>query len=190
VDFVDPDWSAPLDVDAYIARIPPHEMLKGMFVSPVITAAAAKHHPLPGARERYLPFADYPLREHARNLVDAAQAIYPFSPVREGLRRLGRGALRATLDSTLGRVHWASATDPKSAIEAILKMYRSVHTNLAIDLADATPGALVVSARHLYTFLDCHHVGVFEGVLNGLSLKAHITVRTYSLSDGDFLIRY
>jgi uncharacterized protein (TIGR02265 family) len=190
VDFVDPDWSAALDVEPYLARIPATEHMKGMFVAPVVKAAAAKGHVLTLARERYLPFQDYPLREHMANLAEAARLIFPKKPIREGLRRLGRGALGVMLESTVGRVLWASATDPVRALDAIVKIYAIVHANCGMSIVDATPGAVVIKATRLFSFFDCHHIGVFESALEGVGVEPRIQVRLRSPIDGEFLCTY
>ncbi|MGZ3417118.1 MAG: DUF2378 family protein [Polyangiales bacterium] len=190
VDFVDPDWSAPLDVDAYLARTPATETIKGMFVAPVIKAAAAKGHKLTLARDRYLPFQDYPLREHMANLAEAARLIYPQRSIREGLRRLGRGALGVMLDSTVGRVVWAAATDPVRAIDAIVKTYSIVHAGCVVTVVDRTPGAVIVHCERVFTFLDCHHVGVFESALEGIKVEGQVKVKLQTPISGELLCSY
>jgi uncharacterized protein (TIGR02265 family) len=190
VDFVDPDWSAPLDVEECIARTPASETMKGLYVAPVVKIAAAKGHVLTRARERYLPMQDYPLREHMVNLAEAARLIYPNRPIREGLRRLGRGAQGVMLESTVGRVMWAAATDPVRAIEAIVKTYAIVHAHCSVAIVDRTPGAVIVRAERIYTFFDCHHIGVFESALEGIKVHGHVKVKPLTPTGGELLCTY
>jgi uncharacterized protein (TIGR02265 family) len=102
--FVEPPWQAPLDAEAEIARIPEDATISGMFLAPLAVEAKRQGFTLPSARERYLPFKFYPLREHSRLLVETCERLFGDRPLRQALRKLGRGAPAALVSSTLGRV--------------------------------------------------------------------------------------
>ncbi len=121
--FVSPPWTSPLDIALELRRIPESATQKGMFLLPMVVEAKRRGSVLPSARPRYLPFQDYPLREHAQLLVEAAQVLFANDPLRIGLRRLGRGGHAAFVESTVGKVVWASVTDAAGAMDAITRAY-------------------------------------------------------------------
>jgi hypothetical protein len=116
-------WHAPLDATAAVEAIPDDAMISGMFISAVIDAARGGGMTLPSARERYVAFRKYPLREHAQILVEAARAIWPALGLREGLRKLGRGAPRALVSSMVGRVVLGSVEGPLEILGAMARSY-------------------------------------------------------------------
>ncbi len=190
VSFDEPNWDAPIDVDAYYTAIPAAETMKGMFLIPVVRAAAERGHALPDARERYLPFHDYPLREHMSLLVAAARALWPRESLRRGLRRLGRGAIDVLLDSTVGRVLWATADDPTSAIEATVKAYAITQPRSSVVVVETSPEKVIVRAERVHSFLDSHHIGVFEAALKRTGIRGSVTLKARSLSSADICCRF
>jgi uncharacterized protein (TIGR02265 family) len=189
-DFVEPDWSAPLDVESSLARIPKGATIKGNFVSAIVKAASAKGHALSVARDRYLPFHDYPLREQAELLVEAAPVFFPDRPLRHGLRLLGRSAMPIFREMTVGKVLLAQASDPMSHLEVCAKGYGIVYPNCSVSIIDPTPKATVIRIERIYNFLDSHHVGVFEGCLTTIGVRPTISVRMKSPIEADFLCRW
>jgi len=93
-----------------------------MFIIPVIEEAKRAGASL-AKRERYVPFQFYPLREHAQLMVEASSVVFPQLPLRQALRRLGRGAPRAFVASTLGRVVLQSAQGVIDVVTALAKGY-------------------------------------------------------------------
>lgn len=189
-DFVDPPWDAPLDVAAEIKRVPDGLTQKGMFLLPMVVEAKKRGLALSGARDRYVPFQDYPLREHVALLVEAARAFYPDVNVRQGLRRLGRGAYRAFMESTVGKVVWASVTDSHGALEGILKGYAIGVPGCSAKMIERRPHGAVIRLERIPYFLDSHHVGCFEGAARAIGIRARIRIRLDSSSSGEFLCEW
>lgn len=163
--FDDPPWDAPLDVDAVIRGLPAGATMKGMFTGAVADIARRTGATIESARERYVPFSDYPLDEHCRVMVEAARAIYPDVSVRQGLRRIGRGAPSVMLDSTIGRVTVGAVQGTQAVVREICKAYPLLTEPSDVRIIDAGEGWLVVRMKHVAFFVDCHHVGLFEGTL-------------------------
>lgn len=183
--FVDPPWDDPLDVDAVLARIPANEVIKGMFLQPMIAAAKAKGLTLPGARDRYVAFQDYPLREHAELLVTSARTMYPQLSLRQGLCRLGRGAQAALTSSTVGRVIWSTAIDAPTALAAIAKAYGVAHPTSDVSIVDTAPQRVILRVARIWWFLDSHHVGCFEGAMKSVGVEGTVKLALTSWSDGE-----
>src|SRR3954463_3688811 len=153
-----PDWDAPLDVESYLRATPRTATSKGMFTAAVIEGARRKGIALAGARERYLPFADYPLTEHMQILVEGAQALFPEVTLREGLRRLGRGAYDIFVQSTVGKVIFSRGSDGVAEVlGALVKAYEVTEPSVRFEVIEASKEQAVVRWSGVYSFLDSHH---------------------------------
>jgi uncharacterized protein (TIGR02265 family) len=185
-DFVAPDWSAPLDVAAYVDATPRTARIKGMFPSAVADGARSRGLALPSARERYLPFADVPQSEFAMLLVEAAKGFFPDAPLRGALRELGRSAYPVFVQSTVGRVVLSTAADMPSALSAAAKAYTVALPTCRVDVTEISKQRAVLSLKHIYYFLDSHHVGVFEGLARSCGVRLQTRVRMKTAFEGDF----
>lgn len=181
--FREPPWNAPFDLQRELESIPSSAQVRGMFVLPVLHEARRLRLSLSYVRERYLPFQLYPLRDHARLLAEVAAAAYPKLPPRQALRKLGRGAPNALSASTLGRVLLQAAEGPVGVVTAFAKGYE-----LTLE-----PGRVVVEARgptcvdatlhEVHYFVDCHHVGAFEGALKYARVRGHVKLQRVSAAE-------
>ena len=95
------------DVEAYIARVPAHAMVKGMFWHDLEKVARSVGAELPPARRT--AFTDYPLAEYMRAVADVARLATPSEPLAEGIRQLGKRAFLTFSTSLTGRVLLAIA---------------------------------------------------------------------------------
>jgi len=172
-----PPWDAPLDVNAELEAIPKEATMKGLFIVPMLVEARRQGVTLKSARERYLPFTDYPLIEHARVLVEAAHAFFPDLTTRRGLRKLGRAAQRAFAQATIGKVMWATVDSPESAIEAASKTYVISTPSARLLIVERAPGRARVRLEGVHCFRDSNHVGTLEGVLLAANTKGTVHVR-------------
>ena len=187
-EFYIPPWDAPLDVNAELDAIPKGATIKGLFILPMIVEGRRRGITLPRARERYLPFTDYPLEEQARLLVDAAHAFYPELSTRRGLRRLGRAAHQAFAQATIGKVMWASVDSVDAALEAAAKTYAVTASSTRVTILECAADRAHVRLEGAHCFLDSNHVGTFEGVLLACNTKASVSVRIDSPTAGELLL--
>ena len=163
--FVEPMWDAPLDVEACVRQIPEAATVTGMFLEPLLELARNKGYTLHAARDRYVPFRVYPMREHATLLLETCARAFPRLPLRQALRKLGRAAPHALLRSTLGKITIGSARGVLDVLQAMARAYPlNVHP-ARVEVLESGAGRAVVRIEQLHYFLDSHHVGAFEGVL-------------------------
>ena len=189
-EFHEPIWDAPLDVERAIAAIPETATLTGTFLAAVADEAKARGLALPSARERYVGFKPYPLREHARLMVEAAQAFWPEASIRVGLRKLGRGAPATLVRSLSGRVVFGSAQGVLEALRAMAKSYAIHMKPGSIEIEELAAGRALARLRQVHTFIDPHHVGVLEGVMKFSGVKGKVTTRALSSSAADLLCEW
>jgi uncharacterized protein (TIGR02265 family) len=190
VPFAEPNWDAPLDADAAIARIPETATISGMFPSALAIEARRRGFALPSARAKYVAFSFYPLREHARLLVETSHRFYPKMPLRLALRRLGMHAPKAMAGSTLGRVMFGTVSGVQEMITAMAKAY-PINTRPAQVTVSATgPGYAIIKMQEIFHFLDCHHVGAFEGVLKHVGVDGRVLISARGYAAADLMVEW
>jgi len=174
-----------MDLAERVRIVPPEATVKGMFMEAPISIAMARSGQRPGRRE-YIPFKDYPVSEHNQLLLACAMAAYPDVPIREGLRRLGRDALRTFLESLAGRVVFAAAgRNFDAALGLVARSYGITGPVGTATVVERTPEAAVIELRQIYNFADCYHVGVFEAALDHFRQPGEILIRVRSICDVD-----
>jgi uncharacterized protein (TIGR02265 family) len=183
----EPPWDDPLDPGPLIEAIPAAATITGAFLQAIVDAARARERPL-ASRGSYVGFRRYPLREHARLLVEGARALFPGESLRMGLRRLGRGGPRTLIGTMLGRVVLGSVEGPVETLRAMAKAYPLHTTPGSLEIVEAAPGRAVVHVEEIHYFLDSHHVGVFEGVMRLAGVEAaRVQISPISRTSADLL---
>jgi uncharacterized protein (TIGR02265 family) len=189
-DFVEPNWRAPLDAAKALSIIGEQRTISGMFLESAAREARRVNKPLPSARERYVAFRFYPLREHATLMLEGCPLFYPDRPLREALRKMGRAAPAALLTSTLGRASVGVAQGTLAILDAMAKSYAVNVPGSEVKVVDAAAHHCLLQIRSLPYFLDCHHVGAFEGVLRYAGVEGQVRVHMLSPQDADFLVTW
>jgi uncharacterized protein (TIGR02265 family) len=188
--FVDPPWSAPLDVERVFASIPADAKISGMFFVAVLAGAKTRNLTLPSARERYVAFNFYPVTDLARLLVEAAQRFYPDRTVRHALRSLGKAAPVAFLSSTLGKVTLGSTQGVHAAVAAMASAYDLNLRPSRVSMTSSGARWAIVRLEKVPYFLDSHHVGAFEGTLRFAGVNGSVRLANRGPASADFLLTW
>jgi uncharacterized protein (TIGR02265 family) len=188
--FVSPSWDAPIDVPTHVNATPEGATIKGMFPAGIVAACELVGPRPKHAHARYLAFADYPLREYALLLVEAARVLHPRLPLRSGLRKIGRASQPTFERSMVGKVIFGAMHDVPTALDALVKAYGVAMPSAAVEVREVAEGRALVHLGGVTTFLDSHHVGVFEGIVRSVGLRAEISVKLSSISAGEFLLEW
>ncbi len=187
--FAPPDWLAPLDVDDHLAAIPPAATVKGMFFSGAVDVVRRQTGKDAG-KGRYIPFKDYPLIEHARTLVDCAQAAFPTLPVRQGLRRLGNEAYSIFVASLAGKAIFGIAgRNWEAALALVSRAYAITGPVGRAEVAEIQPMRVVIALRGIWNFADSYHVGVFEAAMQQFGKKGEVWIARHGRADVDLELR-
>lgn len=158
--------------------------------APMVTEGKRRRMTWQAPRERYIPFTLYPLREHARILVDYGGELFPKHSMRQVLRKLGRGAPDALLDSTLGKVTLGAAQGVRDIVAAFAKAYElSLQPGRAF-ITEEGHRQLVVKLEAVHYFLDSHHVGAFEGALNRAGVRGKVAVASLDGGSAELLLTW
>lgn len=187
--FVDPPWEAPLDVERALVLIPDSATISGMFYLALVEGAKKRQVRLKFPEERYLPFRFYPLRAFAKLLVEACPLFYPGLPLRQGLRRSGKGGPAALLKSTLGKVTLGAASGVQEIVAAFAKTYSLNVRPSSCEVVRQGPSSMVVRLEVPY-FLDSHHVGAFEGTLEHAGVTGTVRIARRSDLSANLLLEW
>ena len=188
--FLEPSWTAPLDAASAIQALPAQTTLSGMFFVAVVAAARQANVTLPSAQARYLPFRFYPLREFAKLLVEAAPALYPEEPLREALRKMGRAAPTNLLSSTVGKVVLGPAQGIHAILDTISQTYPINLRPSKGEVIERGERFAIVRLSEVHYFLDCHHVGILEGVLRYAGERGSVRIRPMGPGAMDYLVTW
>jgi uncharacterized protein (TIGR02265 family) len=190
--FSEPSWAEPLDVEGEIEAIPSAARIRGMFVAPVALEAKRVGLDTAMASERYVGFQFYPLRMFARLLTDTSRAMFPARTLRSGLRKFGRSAPKAFIASTLGKVVLGSAQGVRDSVAAMAKAYElSLQPGRAVVSEQvAGENGLIVTLEDVHYFLDCHHIGIFEGAMAYAGVRGRVKICKRSSSSADLLLQW
>ena len=188
-DFVVPDWSAPLDVEARLAAVPAEAKVKGLFFRTALREAEGRTGSAPG-RGSYSPLSDYPVKELIEVLVECAKLAHPDVGRREGLRRLGKLIFPALRENAAGRFLFSVAGgDLVAAVKLIGRAYAMLSTARA-KLVEAHPDHAVIELRNSWTFPDSYHAGVLEGALEAFHRNGQVRLRNVKMCDVDVLLSW
>jgi uncharacterized protein (TIGR02265 family) len=189
-DFITVDWDAPLDVSAYLGAVAPLATIKGLFPAGVIEACNLRGRTLPSARERYVAFQDYSVRDWVLILAEAAPILFPRVPLRLGLRKLGRGTYGAYVKSMVGKIMLGTTDDFSNALVATAKSYEMMMPTSRVEVTSQTSRSAILKLTGVANFLDSHHVGVFEGIGRAFNVRVDVKVRLDTISSGDFSLSW
>jgi uncharacterized protein (TIGR02265 family) len=185
--FEEPPWDSPIDVAAVVRGIPPSASVAGKFLEAVAERARRKGQVLPSAREKYLPFRFYPVRELAQLIVEASNRLYPELSTRRALRRLGYGAPGALVESTIGKIVLGSASGVRDVLSGMAKAYPLHLRPCTVEVREVAKGRLIIRMEEILYFLDSHHVGVFESAMRFASIEGKVQICSYSPTSADLL---
>jgi uncharacterized protein (TIGR02265 family) len=190
--YLAPPWDAPLDIEAYILAIPEGALIKGMYPGAIAAEGRRRNIVLPHAADKYLPFYEYPLRDHMRLVAEATNAFWPELPKRQGLRKLGRAAVVAFLQTTFGKAVLGGLTSPETVARALLTLVRAYGTSLSkptpkVEVIELSESSCVLKVRDAWLFLDSHQIGIIEGYCSACGVRVDVRVAVDGPSSADFL---
>jgi uncharacterized protein (TIGR02265 family) len=208
-DFAPPDFDAPLDVEEAIARTPAVVQTKGMFTRQIVelgrrAAPSRDGEILAGVpRRHWMPFLDYPLREHMRLLANVAPIRYAGLTMREGLRRLGWSAFATFADSMAGKVvlgavggdidERAEGSASRSLESVLAVADRGISLSIShgkVVSRKIEPGLWELYYSEIWCFLDSYHVGIIEGVFRTKGIAYDLRVKLRDPVNGIVRVRF
>lgn len=189
-EFVRPDWSAPLDVEAVLASSNDAPPVAGFHFRPILDKVREMGLTLPNV-QHVVPFRRYPRPVFIRFLIDAAQVLWPDASLRLGLRRLGQLGFQAILQTTVGQ----------ALLEATGRTLQGIYRQAPMAFAFSRQGRhdvvlLALGDRFAHfefsnmTLVDTYYVGVLESPMLELSVPGRVWVQEIRPDVVEFLCEW
>ncbi len=176
------------DVEEEVRSIPAGYGVKGMFFDRLLVvlgsdfAAAAKTLERPPPNDRYVAFRDYPGGDFARLAAAAARKVYPRLGLREAVRRIALDDFKVFSDSVVGKVTLAVASDPRSILNKVPFIYRSLAPgDWDISAQDVDDRTVRLDFRPFVGRWE-YAIGQFEGAV--LHYRPRSVIHVYSFDNG------
>lgn len=184
------------DFAARVEATDPAQTVKGMFFADVLAVLGGVPTELertliaPPRAGRYLPFATYPLRDHAVLAYHAARTKFPDHSLREGLRRLHRGNVVAFSRTTVGKVMTALTTDVKAGFGQLEGAFGASRVSGTLRVKVIEERAIEVRFDRANPWLDCCELGTLEGmgVFYGKTFRTEVQLD--DACSGSFVCRW
>ncbi len=194
--FHEPDFEAPVDLEAHLALLPPDATCKGMFCLDVLQQASRvttereifRAAQLP--ERRYVAFRDYPLAENMKLTVAAGRALYPRYSTGEALRRMGQATFEAVLATHIGRALFGILGRDVEPILLTGPRAFKLMINLGQLTAEKTSFRTFTFRAHAFpALLETFQVGVLEGVLRHCGERGRIRIALEDLGTATLELR-
>jgi uncharacterized protein (TIGR02265 family) len=171
------------DLARALARLDPALRTKGMFFKSLADtlgdsfADAATRFEAPPRLGRYLPYVDYPSRDHVRLIDAAARASLPSLSPREAHRRLGETAFERFATSNVGRVVLKLVVnDLREMLLAFPRGYAmTVRSLRAVESRALDDGGVRLDFHEPIGAVE-YVLGTFEGIVRTFGHRSRIDV--------------
>jgi serine/threonine-protein kinase len=187
--FHEPDFEAPVDLEAHLGTLPPEATCKGLFLADLVQQACkvTTEHDLfrnaQIAERRYVGFRDYPLGEGMALAITSARVLFPRYPLGEGLRRVGQTTFDALMATHIGRsLFGILGRDVEPILLAAPKAFKLMTNVGQIGVEKTGSRTFTLRAQDFPCFLETHQVGVLEGVLRYCGERGRIQIALESLA--------
>ena len=175
--FVTPDWNAPVDVEAVLARVP-DQKVRGFLMAGMLSRLQKMGVTLDAPP--VVAFQNYPYRAQLELLLRGARALEP-NAVRQGLRRIGQMAFPRAWETLPGRVVFGVlGRDVEAIFKVASKGYEMVGANARITVPEVSQHHAHVVLHEVYAFPDAYHVGVCEGAALACGKKPEVLLKVHS----------
>lgn len=192
-----PREDAQVDLEAHLARLHPRATVKGLFFADLIAKVARS---APGAdltaraglpSRRYLPFFDYPCADWLRLKMAAAEVLHPRVAPAVAMRRLGRAAFPAFVQSRAGRMMFELAA-PRlgDALARAPQAYAVISNAGTVNFEQRAPRVADIVFVGFPGFLETYQVGIVEGVCSHYGERVTLEIALESIADGTIRVRW
>jgi serine/threonine-protein kinase len=194
--FHEPDFEAPIDLEAHLACVPVEATCKGLFLLDLLQHAARVASEQEVFRvaqipeRRYVGFRDYPVAESLRLVVAAARVLYPRYTLGEGLRRAGQAGFDALLATHVGRaVFGVLDRDAELVLLAGPKAWKLLLSTGNVTAEKSAYRTFTFRASQFPGFLETFQVGFLEGALRHCGVRGRISVALDDLATATIELR-
>ena len=187
-EFRKPDFTGEVDPDLYLRATPEDATCKGLYFHSMLDMMAKlpkdRVADIVVERPRYLPFLDYPLREHMRLSFALVPRLFPGKPTRQAFREMGWKAFPDFSATMLGRVVFGVLGDD---------LQRAFESGPRAIAQSIKPGLAVINTlgeRHMrmeyydiFGILDPYYIGVVEGMVRHYGFEPDVRIHTMDIAN-------
>jgi uncharacterized protein (TIGR02265 family) len=191
--FSPPDFHAKLDPAEFVRSTPPTAMIRGAFITNLLTMARSAQRELScvDPKKKYHAFKDYPLSEHVEILSEVARVVHPALMFGEALRQIGQRIYPLFASSLVGKVIFSTVGhSPPSLLSAGAKAYNvsaSVGSVKTISLDDHHGHFFL---DEMYNYVEQYHVGIMEGAIKVIGYEPQILTKPISRTSSEFYVTW
>ena len=185
----DPDFEAPVDIEAHLDALPPEATCKGLFFLDVLQRLSKSPTEVDVFRaaqlpaRRYVAFRDYSLGDAYRLTLAATRVLFPRYPLGEGLRRMGQSTFDAVLTTHIGRsLFGILGTDVEPILLTGPKAFKLLVSIGQVTAEKTAPRVFTFRVQEFPAFLETYQVGVLEGVLRHCKQHGKVRIAVQTLS--------
>jgi uncharacterized protein (TIGR02265 family) len=192
-----PREDAPVDLEAHVQRLHPRATVKGLFFADLVATVSRR---VPGLdvialaglpSRRYLPFIDYPCADWLRLKIAASELLFPRVPRGVAMRRLGRMAFPAFMESRAGRLMFELAAPRiEDALARAPQAYAVISNAGVVEFERPAPRTADIVFVGFPGFLETYQVGIVEGVCAHYSANVTIEIALRTIADGTIRVRW
>jgi uncharacterized protein (TIGR02265 family) len=179
------DWAS---LSARIEAVPARGTIRGMFMRQASAWMPG------GPASRYLPFANYSLRDYMQWLLRAAAARFPRERAADALVQLGREVYPLFASSLVGGAIFGIASHANNpfrhAVELSTKAYPVTLSPGHVNVVRCDAASAFVELRDVWVFPEFFHTGIWLGAMALCKAQGTIAVTRRSACDVDFRIEW
>jgi uncharacterized protein (TIGR02265 family) len=186
-----------IDEEARVASVPAQATTKGMYLASLMQRLAPEELDavLPKLRSlprhaTYQPFLDYPFGDAVVLLHAVARKLHPGKSLLEGLRLVGRGAVKVYLSSQPGRVVKAMIQGPEDALLRLPDIWRATDPQSSASATSIGPRHVAISVEGFPAWMDCGLIGTIEQIAMNQGVAPRIEVSLDTPTRGMFDVHW
>ena len=198
--FRTPDFHGDVDAKAHLDATPDDAVVKGLFFDTMLKMLASLpaelqeevRREVPVMRPRYLPFLDYPLREHMELSFAVVPRLFPDVPTRQAFRQMGWNAFPDFAGTMLGRVIYGNL-----GTEDLVRVFEAGPRGIAQAIKPGFAEVSAISDDHvrmeyydIYGILDPYYIGVAEGTVRHYGKEPTVKIHTIDIANAVLDIRW
>ena len=185
-----PDWSAPVDTEAFFRICPEDATAKGMFLQAMRDEVERQGKTL-SLKGKIHAFRDYPMHKVMEIILETAELAFGRLPQRDGIRHVTRLGYTTFASTMIGRAVFQIVGRKVGRILDLSPKavaYSSSVGRVVAAYVDETARVLRIS--DVYPFGEPFSIGMIEGVLIACGRRGYVAQRPLSLINGEFFVRW
>ncbi len=185
-----PDWSAPIDTEAFFRICPEDATAKGMFLQ-AMRSEVERHGKTLSLTGKIHAFKDYPMRQVMEIILETAELAFGQLPQRDGIRHVTRLSYTTFANTMVGRAVFGIVG--RSAGRILDLSPKAVAYASSVGRVVATEvdeNARMLRISDVYPFSEPFSIGIIEGVLIACGRRGFVAQRLLSLIEGEFFVSW